>query len=235
MGGQKAIAVERSENAKAGNVSATYASQDTCPVSCPLRGAGCYAETSFVGMITRRLNRAPTDDVASIARDEASAIDTLSGTRPMRLHVVGDCPTEESASIVSAAADAYRAKANQPVWAYTHAWRDVGRHHWGGVSVLASCERVDDAWQAMSRGYAAAVVVAKHESDRASMVDGLKVIPCPSQTRGQTCDQCRLCFDADALQARRAVIAFEAHGSGASKTRVALKGASGVVQGAQHE
>ncbi len=39
-----AIAVETSENAKTGAVIATYVSQDSCPSSCPLRGAGCYAE-----------------------------------------------------------------------------------------------------------------------------------------------------------------------------------------------
>src|SRR5262245_20215952 len=64
-------AVENSENAKTGLVSATYASQESCPADCPFRGAGCYAEGSRVGFHTRRLNRSPVTDPAVIARAEA--------------------------------------------------------------------------------------------------------------------------------------------------------------------
>src|SRR5262249_36720289 len=43
--GPAAVAVETTDNAKLGKVSATYASQATCPRSCPWFGAGCYAES----------------------------------------------------------------------------------------------------------------------------------------------------------------------------------------------
>ena len=65
------------------------------------------------------------------------------------------------------------------------------------------------------QGYAPALVVAAHPLDgRAYQSNGVRWIPCPAQTRDNvTCVSCRLCFDADALFARRAGIAFEAHGA----------------------
>lgn len=54
------IAIEKSQDRKLsrrGNVSATYAPQQTCPQDCPLLGAGCYAEVGHVGIHTRRLNK----------------------------------------------------------------------------------------------------------------------------------------------------------------------------------
>lgn len=107
---------------------------------------------------------------------------------------------------------------NGPVWTYTHAHREVPREAWGRVSVLASCEKPQDAADAMDRGYAAALVTPPHPEDgRAYELGGVKVIPCPNQTRGVQCSECRLCFDDARLLASRSVIGFEVHG--ASKKR----------------
>src|SRR5262245_63271856 len=89
-----ACAVETSTNAKLGPVSATYASQASCPRSCPWFGKGCYAEQGFVGLQTRRLNRSAVRGALRIARAEARVIDALTGDRLLRLHVVGDARTD---------------------------------------------------------------------------------------------------------------------------------------------
>jgi len=208
-------AVEISQNAKIGTVSATYASQRTCPKSCPFFKSGCYAENGNVGFQTNRLNReANRANVLELANREAIAIRTLTGRFPLRLHVVGDCTTDASARVVSTAAAEHRAKFNQPVWAYTHAWRDVARDSWGDVSILASCETTDAVKQAQAKGYAAAIVVKDHADSKAYSVDGLKLIPCPQQTgRAANCEACKLCFNADRLRTIGAVIAFETHGA----------------------
>ena len=139
------------------------------------------------------------------------------------MHVVGDCRTPEAASIVAKAAEAWTARNNAPAYGYTHAWRDVPREAWRSVSILASVETLTDAREAIEAGYAPAVIVAEHTEKRARVVDDVRVIPCPNQTTGVTCDECRLCFDADALHKRRAVIAFEAHGVRARAIRETLK------------
>lgn len=219
-------AVEHSKNSKVGDVSATYVALKSCPTSCPLRGEGCYAELGKVGMYVRRLDRnAAGQDVdgRDMARAEAREIDSLSGKRALRLHVSGDSRTFVNARIVANAAERYMARGGQKVWSYTHAWRDVAREAWGAVSVLASCESLDDAAQALDEGYAPAVVVDAHPADgKASRVNahGIKLIPCPAQTRDDvTCADCKLCWNDDMLRSRRAAIAFAAHGPKAKQVR----------------
>lgn len=223
-----AIAVENSKNAKLGATSATYASQASCPGSCPLQGAGCYAEYGPLGYQTARLNRSPITDPMTIALEEAAAIDRLSGDRLLRLHVVGDCPTPASAQIVTAACRAYAQRGMQPrhgkkVWSYTHAWRDVARKDWGQVSILASCETPAQVRRAMRKGYAAALIVPEFASDKLYSLGGLKILPCPWQTRGVQCYTCRLCLDDTRLRKARIVIGFQAHGARKNVVRQTLK------------
>jgi len=215
-----AIAVERTENRKTGPVSVTMASQASCPSTCPLLHSGCYAESGMQMFHTNRLNRSEDTNPESIARVEAQAIKGLSGTRPLRLHVVGDASTTKSARILSSAVLAWK----NPVWSYTHAWRKVARKAWQSVSILASCETLADVKVARSKGYATALVVDRFQSTKAYTVDGVKVIPCPAQTHENvTCTSCRLCWNDKRLNEINATIAFEAHGLGAKKTRAKLE------------
>lgn len=222
-------AVERSSNGKLGdNVSATYATQTSCPDSCPLKaGGGCYAEYGFVAVTTKRLNGRTRDAETprSIARAEARAIRGLSGRRLLRLHVVGDARTNEAAEILGDACREYSSGRRRRVWTYTHAWRDVERVSWGRhVSVLASCETAADVRAARGAGYATAIVVDRFESKAAYMThDGVKVLPCPAMTGNAKCEDCRLCLDDDRLKAEGLTIGFEAHSQGENRVRAALE------------
>lgn len=164
-----------------------------------------------------------------LAMIEALAIARLSGKHPMRLHVVGDATTNGAAKLLSDAAQFHTNKFGQPVWTYTHTWREVDRKSWQNVSVLASCESTQDAKLAMARGYAAAIVVDKHEDGggdgmgRAYWKDGVKVVPCPVQTgRAKDCKSCGLCMRAPQLLKMGSVIALEVHGQQARKASGAL-------------
>lgn len=218
-----ARAVLVSGNSKTGPVSITYASQNSCPVSCPLLNNGCYAENGHIRFIRNRLNKAEVSATPEdVARDEAAAIDSLPAILPLRLHGVGDCPTVEAASIVAGAAKRFRQRGGGPVWTYTHAWRDVPREVWGDdVNVLASCESTGEAHEAEEQGYVPAIIVPEHPQDgKAYMRDGLKMIPCPEQTgRTTNCTTCRLCWDEDKLRKQGAAITFQAHGARKSLVR----------------
>lgn len=181
----------------------------------------------MAGMTTRRLNTAAEGaSVLDCARAEAREIDALPDNgRDLRLHVVGDCPTNGAAKIVAAAAARYVARGGGSVWTYTHAWRKVHRASWGSVSVLASCENLDQAREATARGYAVAMVVESHPSDRAQVVDGSRVIACPEQTgRGVTCVDCRLCMNDGGLRDREtpAIIALAVHGQSSKRAAAAI-------------
>lgn len=222
------LAPEISQNAKTGKVSATWASQHTCPSSCPLKDGDCYAEHGRPGMHTRRLNKAKFHGDVATAKEEARAIDNLTGRRDLRVHVVGDCKTDAAASIVSAAMTRHEAKHGRSAWTYTHAWKpskdNVAPESWGQTNVLASCDTVVELEEAKSLGWATATVARKgtplFESltgGRAITVDGHKLIPCPNETAAYrkakpvTCIECRLCFDAPRLKRMDATIAFLEH------------------------
>jgi hypothetical protein len=222
-------AVEVSGNEKTGPVSTTYVTQASCWKGCAFFGEGCYAEYGKSGMWTGQLNemvggKEAAIDARKIARDEAKAIDSLTGKKDMRLHVVGDCRTNSAASIVAAAAERFMGRFGRKAWSYTHAWRKVARSSWGKVSILASCETVAHVVDAMSQGYAAALVVDKHPEDgRAYKVGEIVMVPCPAQTKDDVqCIDCKLCWRDEWLLEAKRCITFEAHGSGAKKVRAAL-------------
>jgi hypothetical protein len=227
-----AIFAENSGNSKiagSGKVSATYVStKGSCPSSCNLRGNGCYAENGRTGMINFRLNKAVKKGMRpeALARAEARAIreafdggaipqDGARGGRDLRLHVSGDARTVRSAKILAKVVGEWIDRGGGSVWAYTHGWETVARRHWGKTSVLASMTDPKLAKQARRRGYAPAVVVESHKSDKAYKLDGSDVtwIPCPQQTRNIACSDCRLCMNSKRLFDENMGIAFEGHGA----------------------
>jgi hypothetical protein len=218
-----------SRNAKIGDAAASYAAQVSCPTTCAFfDGGGCYAESGGLGTaVTAPLNDAASRlgaDEVDVARAEAAAIDRLAGGRPLRMHTVGDCKTDETARIVSAAAERYLDRGGAAVWTYTHAWRTVDRESWGRVSVLASCETPADVALARVRGYAPSIVVDEFADRRRYEIDGEAVLPCPAQTSHATCTSCRLCFNDGALLERGYAIAFAVHGTALAvkKARLSL-------------
>jgi hypothetical protein len=214
---QAATSIEISSNEKTGKVSCTYVSQVSCPGDCVFKSSGCYAEAGFVAITTRRLNKvAVTEDFSLIelARQEAEAINKLSGKRLLRLHVVGDCTTDETAKIVSTAAKDYSKRGGKKVWSYTHGWRTVERSSWQDVSILASVETLLDAEKAFNKGYAVALVVPVQESGVIKK-NGFKLLPCPQQlNQVKTCADCKLCTKSDFLLDSKTIITFSTHSGG---------------------
>jgi hypothetical protein len=215
-----AKAVEQTENSKTGAVSVTMASQASCPKACPFIDAGCYASNGPVGWTTAKLNRSAVTDPIAIAKAESAAIATLSGSRPLRLHVVGDCTTDQTARILAGAVRKYQRRGNQPVWTYSHAWRDVARKSFGTISTLASCESTEQVKQARKRGYATAIVLDRFRDTKAYTIDGVKVVPCPQQTgRAKDCASCKLCWNDARVRETGVTVAFEPHGAQANSVR----------------
>jgi len=214
-----AIVTQLSNNRKTGPCSATYVAQQSCPASCPLRNAGCYAEKGRVGIHTRRLN-AGGGTALEIARAEAEGIRKLKAFgQALRLHVVGDCKSEKTAEIVSEACRDFVKRGGGSPWSYTHAWRRVARKAWEGVSILASIHRIKDGLKALARGYAPAIVVEEFPQGKAWKEEGVTWIPCPAQLKeynpntgeGIQCVDCRLCWNADRLHKNKQGIAFAKH------------------------
>ena len=223
-----ATAVERSKNKKTGDVSCTYAAQESCPHDCAFYHCGCYAEQGTVSWTTSKLNRAAEQfeaDAIDVAKQEAEFIKDLTGRRDLRLHVVGDSKTDEAAKIVSEAARLHTLKYGRSCWTYSHAWRDVDFSSWDpAVAVRASCETPEQIIGAHARGYPAVLTVDEHPSDGKAWETayGDKIVPCPEQTKGTNCVDCRLCWQAP----KGVTISFAVHGQGADKAKSKLGDAS---------
>ena len=236
------IANALSGNAKLGRAATTLVARQSCPTSCAFREKGCYAEYDNNRVHWDRITAgAAHKSPLQLAAAEAEAIDGLPADRDLRLHVAGDSTTIAGTQHIAAACARYMDRGRVPlvirrgrrdpafrarrphVWAYTHAWREVPREAWGRVSILASCETADDVREAHARGYAAALVVSQFDQDAAYEVDGVKVVPCPQQTRDKTCTECRLCFNEARLRGAGLAIGFAIHGGGSAKAQKALR------------
>lgn len=220
-----AIYVEDSGNRKimgSKKVDATYASiRTSCPKSCPLMGKGCYAELGYTGIHNHKLDAdADGQSALDTARAEAKAIDSsykggaIPNERDLRVHVAGDSRTLAGTRLINNAIGRWIKRGGGKTWSYTHAFAHVPRSAWSNVSILASIDNVKEVALARKQGYAPAIVVPEHPSDRAYTLKGsdTKWIPCPNQTRSVGCTDCRLCFDTDRLYEGNFGIAFAAHG-----------------------
>jgi hypothetical protein len=223
-----AVVAEKSGNAKLSkneNVSATWVPQVTCHSDCPLKKNGCYAEIGRAGIHTHRLNakayKTRKGEAAlrrQLAKEEAKQIRGLTGTRKLRVHVVGDCATADSARIVGRAMVAHQKKYNKSAWTYTHSFRRISKKSWAGANVLASCETPADVELAKKRGYAAALVVPPHPTHKTYQHKGITVIPCPAQffrqngERHTTCEHCAICQNPDMLYKTNRVVGFQPDG-----------------------
>lgn len=211
----------KSGNKKTGRIAVTYAPiANTCPPKCFHKiHRTCYALNGRVGIHVKRIEEGSKGlTPIQIARQESKAIRAafsggLVPDIPLRLHVAGDARTKAAAEVIAAACRDWTRRGGGSPYTYTHAWRKVPRAAWSGVSVLASVETIEGAKKALDRGYAPALTVVEHKTDRAYSAGGIKLIPCPEQTRGIACDRCRLCFNADRLAADNTGIAFAIHGA----------------------
>lgn len=222
-----AIYIENSGNSKLSNsgsepIDCTYTSTaNTCPKDCPLTET-CYSKLGYTGFTNNRLIKESEGlSALEVAKAEAKVIDsaykggTVPNNRNLRLHGSGDSRTVKGTRLINKAVGRWKQRGGGIAWSFTHAWRKVHRKEWNNVSVLASVSVASEAEEARKQGYAPAIVVANHESDKAFKLDGsdTKWIPCPNQTKDNvSCVDCGLCMRTDYLFEANCGIAFAAHG-----------------------
>jgi hypothetical protein len=223
--------IKNSKNTKLGkNCDAIYSPiEQTCNKSCALKSEGCYAQVGYCGFINSKLEDQYIGASAlQIAREIAIQIDTSYDVVPkdknLRLFVAGDSRTVAGTKLINSAIKRWKKRGGNIVWAYTHSWQNISRDRWDQVSILASIDSIDQVILAREKGYAPAIVVSEHKSNKAYLLDGsdVKWIPCPAQTRDVACLDCKLCFNADRLFENNFGIAFAAHGVQKNKIKKRL-------------
>jgi hypothetical protein len=215
----RTLVVKQTSNSKTGPMAATYRTADTCPGSCPLRDAGCYARGRIFG-IPARLGQEATEAYAEV---QALASNLRLGAM-VRANVSGDVLAEDGRPdfpYLSALSHVATERPDAAVYGYSHAWRSITPDIAPGVTLNASCESAEEIITATAAGWPT-VTTATDAADPiiGSTIAGRKVIVCPAQTRdGVTCSTCRLC----ARPARRSTVAFLVHGSGKALAARAIR------------
>lgn len=203
----RTLVVAASSNSKTGACAVTYRTAESCPSSCPLMGAGCYARGRIFG-IPQRLGDEDGESYAAVR-----ALAGMPADPPVRANVCGDMLRADGTPdrpYLAALSDV--AASGRPVFSYTHAWRSLTPQDAPGVCLNASCDSAEDIAAAVAAGWPTVVTdTGDADSIIGTTVAGRRVVQCPAQVRdGVTCASCRLC----ARPNRAATVAFVVHGSG---------------------
>ena len=202
----------KATNVKTGNVPTLFIGHtkqeawESCN-GCNLRGNGCYAWSGSVNIgasSTRRALAKGADKTLSYALKNRHV-----NARMVRVSAIGDigrCSSKQASEIKEAIG-----KTKLELVGYTHHWREERvAKNWRG-SLMASCEKINDADLAVSQGWRATTIVDEKSPHTFISPAGNKVVICPAQTKNNiTCNQCRLC---NGSKKAAPIIAFIAHGN----------------------
>lgn len=227
-------------------VSSTYVSIGaTCPDTCTWKHNGCYVDTLQGYNPIRHLEQRALDwswgalettlaeaEIINAAFPRGVPRDGWRGKgRDLRLHIAGDVSCKTGADALGKEAQEWELRGGGTVWTYTHRWRDIPIGFWrNAISIIASVETVADLKDAWRAGYAAAITLVAfpdHKPFPIPGMDGFRIMPCPAETQGKTCVQCRLCLQSKWLRKNKMVIGFALHGRDLSQAKRHLR----VLQG----
>lgn len=227
----KFLCTATSSNPKTGNVpqiwiggSRKESIQSCKDVACPLlhskyggQGGGgnptCYAQhgtPAFAHASVFKSHNNGKDKSLAYALENSSR-----SARMVRLGAIGD-PVALS-PLDGAYIRATVKRAGLALIGYTHGWRMAKANRWR-KSIMASCETLAEADQAIAAGWRATVVLPADHTGRTfkTPAGGTGVI-CPAQLapKAVTCNTCRLCDGST----RGPVIGFIDHGPTARRAR----------------
>lgn len=184
----------------------TRSARSTCPDSCELRGKGCYAENFPMSIAWDKLNTSGLtyDDLL----DEISRLKR--GTL-WRHNDAGDLLGRDGLIDFQALMGLVKANEGRRGFTFTHyGWRDnyaaITNANTGGFTINVSASSIGDAKAAYIDGLPVAVI--REQVKPVEDIDGIRYVVCPAQTKGWTCKDCGLCYQAD----REYVIVFRPHG-----------------------
>lgn len=179
----------------------------SCPASCPLRGNSCYAENFPMVMAWDKLTNSGLSYV-----DLLGEISRLRRNTLWRHNDAGDLIGVDDTIDLTALTALVKANEGCRGFTYTHwPWRKNAEViRWSnqcGFTINVSLESVEEALAAYKAGLPVAVI--REQTENLEIIDDIKFVICPAQTKGWTCKDCGLCAVAD----REYVIVFKPHGT----------------------
>lgn len=210
-----------SSNTKTGPIGVTMTESKSCPDTCSLKGAGCYARFSFVGTQWRQLDKG----THGIEWDEfIRELSVMPNGYTFRHNVAGDLPHNNGTINREMMLDLIKASKRKTGFTYTHHEMTIENQaivmmaNYGGFTVNVSCDNLDQVDSMLALGLPVATILPEVVGKSTVTPKGNRVITCPATYRDDvTCATCGgdrpLCARAD----RGYAIGFPVHGAGKKK------------------
>lgn len=214
-----------SKNRKLGPIAVATISKESCPITCPLKMHGCYAEGGPLAIIWSQV----TKGTKGVRFPEfLRQVKKLPRDQMWRYGQAGDLPGHGDAVDRTQLLALARANAGRPVICFTHK-RDFPALREAqdlGFTITLSANSIDEVDMLADQGLPVAVVLPSEygktsSEDLATYRDrvrrfprhtaaGRRIAVCPATYTDTTCSQCRVCSRQDR---KGVVIGFPAHGS----------------------
>ena len=220
---------KKSGNAKTGPIPVTMTEAKTCPDGCPLKGAGCYAETGPVSWNWRKVKEGGEGDAWPAFVEKVAA---LKPGAIWRHNIAGDLPGDGLTIDGPALMQLIAANAGKRGFTYTHYNPAIGRNaariaeaNQAGFTINLSANNLRHADALAGLGIGPVVTVLPADTARPGLKittpQGRKVTVCPATYRDDvTCKSCGLC----AIATRETIIGFPAHGIKAKRADLIARG-----------
>ncbi|RKZ12595.1 hypothetical protein DRQ50_11710 [bacterium] len=212
---------EISHNKKTGPMPVSTTEEKSCPLSCPLKGQGCYAEYGPGLWHWRKVK-----DSGVPWGDFVSRVRRLPKLQLWRHNQAGDLPSEDGVSIdeekLTSLVNANKRKRG---FTYTHYTDEaslpiVKKANDSGFTINLSANNYDEVDRLIGKGSPVVTIMEEGASKVEFTAGNNKVVPCPHSTgKAVNCMHCGLCQIAD----RDYVIGFPAHGIGKRKALEATR------------
>jgi hypothetical protein len=200
-----------SGNTKTGPIPVTTSSRETCPPTCKLKAAGCYASG---GPIKLHWDRVTSGDRGAPWPDFVDEISRLPKGQIWRHNQAGDLQGKDGVINAVALRQLVKANKGRRGFTYTHYEatpanvKAVLHANANGFVVNMSADSLEKADALKALGVPVVAIVEPGWSEGLSP-GGNRVTVCPAQRmEDMNCARCQLCQRSD----RHAIVAFEAHG-----------------------
>lgn len=200
-----------SMNRKLGPIPAATVSGETCPPSCGFYGKGCFAEFGILGSHWRNVG---WDGLSWT--EFVQAVADLPEGQLWRYATAGDLPGQGEDLDIELLAELVEANEGKRGFAFTHKSLErpnerkaVARANRAGFTINLSADSLAQADERAALGVGPVVVVLPlGATGDIRTPAGRRVVVCPAESRGLTCEDCGLCARAE----RKGIVGFVAHG-----------------------
>lgn len=207
--------VASSGNEKLGGIPASMSERGTCPSTCDLYDAGCYASYGKLGGHWKAVGSRGLHWQAFLRR-----VENLPDGQLWRHNVAGDLQGRGVEVDADALGELVEANRGRRGFTFTHKtaadnFEALQAANLNGFTINLSADTLEEADSffqdgdlRLTKAGPVVVLLPADAPEKLTTPEGRAVIVCPAETRGLTCAECELC----AKPFRSAIIGFRAHG-----------------------